>query len=209
MTNTEAPPPTESTSPLRSAVRPWDYWALWVIALTSLALNLWLINTLMGVRRQVGEAAGTAAESVSQLRGSTFEYTVHIRETVPIAVNVPINETLEIPIDTTIPVSTVVQVPIEIPLIGFRTLSIPIRATIPVKLEPQIPISLTVPIVAEIPVSLDAPVRIVVADTPLDDSLNDAETYLENLSAELGVNPTPTATPTQRPRPSPTRTKQP
>ena len=37
--------------------RPLDYWLLWIVAIAALALNLYLINTLLQVRSQAGQAA--------------------------------------------------------------------------------------------------------------------------------------------------------
>ncbi len=179
--------------------RSWDYWALWAVALVSLALNLGLIASLLQVRRQAAEAAQTAALSLSRLRVSTFAYTFRIEESVPVEVTVPIDKQLTVPIDTRLPIDTFVDVPLEVPFLGARTISLPIKTVIPVKFETSFPVKLTVPISASVPVVLDVPVQIAVADTPFDASLAEAEAFLKKFSAELGA---PAATPTA-PRPTP------
>ncbi|MDW8325549.1 MAG: hypothetical protein RMK99_03180 [Anaerolineales bacterium] len=187
--------------------RTWDYWALWVVALVSLALNLGLIAGLLNVRRQAAETAQTVAASLGRLRASTLTYTVQVNETVPVQVAVPINERLTVPIDTQLPIDTFVNVPIEVPFIGSRMLSLPIKAVVPVKFETTFPVKLTVPISTSVPVELNVPIRIVVADTPLDDSLAEAEAYLKKFAADLGA---PALTPTPaRPSRTPTTSTKP
>jgi hypothetical protein len=187
--------------------RSWDYWALWAVALISLALNLGLIASLLNVRRQAAEAAQSAAASLGRLRTSTLAYTVQVNETVPVQVTVPINERLTVPIDTQLPIDTFVDVPVEVPFIGSRTLSLPIKTVIPVKFETTFPVKLTVPISASVPVALNVPIQIAVADTPFDASLAEAEAYLKRFAAELGA-PALTPTPT-RPSRTPTTSTRP
>lgn len=183
-----------------TSTRPWDYWLLWFVALSSLALNVWLINILLGARRQTGEAAAAAAQGLSDLRAATIDYTVSINESIPININVPINHTVKVPIDTILPIDTQVTIPLNTPL-GQFPITIPIKTTIPVKLETEVPINLTVPISAKVPVTLEVPIRIAIAKTPLEASLSAAQAYLEKLAEQFGVSasaspgPTPSATP--------------
>jgi hypothetical protein len=178
--------------------RPPDYWALWFVALISLALNVWLINGLLVARRQAAQAILQAAEGVSDLRASAFETTVRIDQSIPINLSVPINQTLTVPIDTQLPVSAIVQVPIEVPLLGTQIFDVPINTTIPIKFETQLPVNITVPISASIPVELSVPVKIEVANTPLNTTLLEAEAALGNFAQQLSGNPlaAPTAQPT-------------
>jgi len=64
--------------------RPLDYWLLWLVALLSLAVNVWLIRTLLIVRRQAGGAADRAAQAIGALRNSSIDYTVSVALEVPI-----------------------------------------------------------------------------------------------------------------------------
>jgi len=179
--------------------RPLDYWLLWVVALASLALNVFLINTLLSARRQVAEAVGVVAQGLGQLRSARFTYQVHIEQTVPVNLSVPISDTIRVPIATTVPLKTTLQVPIELPLLGTRIINVPVQTTIPVNLEVEVPVDLTVPIAATVPVVFDVPVEIALAGTPLDTALAGSQGYLEELAAELGtsllVQPTPAPTP--------------
>jgi hypothetical protein len=170
-----------------------DYWLLWFVALSALALNVWLLNTLLGVRRQAGEAAVGAAQEIRLLRESEFEYTVRIDQSLPISLTVPFKQTFEIPINQTIPISTVIQVPFEIPFVGTRVFDVPLRTSVPITLDVAIPVNLTVPISTSVPIKLNVPIRLAVADMPIDDTLDRAEIYLEELGGQFGVR---VATPT-------------
>jgi hypothetical protein len=187
--------PPAQPDPFRDVIakRPWDYWLLWFVALSALALNVWLINTLLGVRRQAGEAAALAAQEIRALRAATFSTTVKINQSIPISLTVPFNQNFNIPINQTIPIDTVIQVPFEIPFIGTRIFDVPLKTSVPVTLDVSIPVKLEVPIAAVVPVKLAVPVSIAVADTPVDAMLVRAEDYLENLGGQFGAR---AATPT-------------
>ncbi len=172
--------------------RPLDYWLLWIVAVAALALNLYLIYTLLQVRAQAGSVAAQAAVAVGDLQDASFRYQIEVRDSVPVNVVVPISRTITLPISATVPISAVVQVPVEIPVIGQRVLAVPIRTIIPIQLEQRVPISLTVPVNALIPVEIDVPIAIEIADTPLSDQLERAQDYLNNAAVQLGA---PTETP--------------
>jgi hypothetical protein len=177
----------------------WDYWLLWFVALISLALNVVLINVLLGARRQAGEAAAAAAQAIGALRQTTIDTSVRVERSIPVILNIPISQTLTVPIDDAIPINTQVQVPIEIPLLGTRLFDIPIQATIPVKLETVVPINLIVPLSTSVPVAFDVPIRIVIADTPLGESLAETQAYFENAAHDLQASPLSGPAPTLQP----------
>ncbi|MBI3241570.1 MAG: hypothetical protein HYZ49_04675 [Chloroflexi bacterium] len=167
--------------------RPWSQILLWVIAVTSLLLNLIVINTLLSVRRQAGQAFAEAAGMVDDLKSSRFDYAVNIDEDLPIAANVPIDFTVQVPISETIPISTTVSVPIQFPLIGRRTIEVPISTRIPISLTVEVPIKQTIPIAANVPVQFDVPISIELTDTPLAQSLDEVELILLGLADGLGA----------------------
>jgi hypothetical protein len=190
-TEPASPPPPEGVTAPPPAPgrwrRPWDYWALWVVALISLALNGFFLYeqwTLLNLLRAQAPVVESAAEQVRVWRMTTIEYAFEIDQTVPVVTNVVISQTLSVPISTTLPVNTQVQIPINVA--GFsQVLRVPVNATIPVQLETQVPLNLTVPVRADVPVRTSVPIRIAVADTPADETLALAEARLDALSAEL------------------------
>jgi hypothetical protein len=177
--------------------RPYDYWLLWIVAGLSLAINIWLIRIVIVARRQAGEAANMAASTVGDLRAAAIDYTVHVEELVPLSVTVPVSTTIRVPISVTIPISTNVTVGLRTPL-GEVPLTFPVRTTVPVDLNPEVPIRAGVPISTSVPIVVDVPIHLELADTGLSAALDDAETYLADLAAQLGFEPAragPTPTP--------------
>lgn len=173
--------------PAAFAQRPKDYWALWAVALVSLALNAFFLYeqwALLAYAREQAPAVAAAAAEVRAWRAGAFEYTVQVDRTVPVITNVPINQTVSVPISATLPINTEVAIPIS--FAGFtQVLRVPVQAVIPVRLETEIPINLTIPIHADVPVKFDVPIRIAVAGSALDPALARAETALTQLSAQL------------------------
>ncbi len=164
-----------------------SYILLWVIAVTSLTLNVFIVSALLAVRQQAGEAFLSAAGMVGDLKAGRFDYTVNVDEDLPVEATVPINFNVQVPISETIPISTTVSVPIQFPLIGTRTINVPISARVPISLTVEVPIKQTVPIAATIPVEFDVPISIELADTPLAQSLDEVELILLGLADGLGA----------------------
>jgi hypothetical protein len=167
--------------------RPLDYWLLWLVALASLALNILLVVALLGARRQAGEGALAASHAVGSLRQSSIDYQVHVAQSVPVVLSIPISETVKVPINTTLPIDTQATIPLETP-IGTFPITIPIQAVVPVDLQTEVPIRLTVPVSTTVPVELDVPIHLAIADTELGEALAQAQASLESLAGELGAD---------------------
>ena len=170
---------------------PRHYYLLWIISGLSLALNLFVLYILFTVRQQASVAFTQAADALGTIQGGDIEYLVKIDEQVPIALDVPVKFTVTIPIEKTLPINTLVNVPVEIPLIGPRTISIPIQTTIPIKFDVEVPIDETVPVNADIPVHFAVPVRIKIADTPFGEGLGEFQSVLIQQAEGLGDSGAP------------------
>jgi hypothetical protein len=168
--------------------RSWDYWLLWVVALASLAVNVFLVNTLLQVRRQVSEGAAQAARAVGQLRESAINYTVSVTRSIPVSLTVPFQTTVVVPVSATLPIATDVIIPLDTPF-GQFPVTVPIRASIPVNLQTDVPINITVPISASVPVKLDMPINFELAETELGQALVGVEAYLETVANQLRADP--------------------
>lgn len=177
--------------------RSWSYILLWVIAVTSLTLNVFIVSALLAVKQQAGEAFLGAAGMVGDLKASRFDYTVNVDEELPVEASVPIDFMVQVPISETIPISTTVSVPIQFPIIGTRTITVPISTRVPISLTVEVPIKQNIPFAATIPVQFEVPISIELADTPLAQSLDEVELILLGLAdglgatAEAGRGPTP------------------
>lgn len=175
--------------------RPLDYYLLWLVALVSLGLNLYLVNMLLQARRQVGQAANMAAAAAGALAESAIDYPVELHQVLPVSLTVAYRQTLVIPISVTLPISTVVSVPLKTP-IGEFPIAVPVVTNIPVDLSPAVPLSLSLPISTTVPIDVSFPIHLELKSTALGASLASAQAYLEDLAANLGSPPTAAATPT-------------
>jgi hypothetical protein len=168
--------------------RSWDYWLLWVVAILSLGLNLWMINMFLNVRRQAGDGAATAARVVSNLRESVITYTVNIEQALPVSLTVPFSTTINVPLSTTLPIDTDVTIPLDTPF-GLIPINIPIRTTVPINFSTKFPVNVVVPISTTVPVKLDVPIQLELGKTDFGSSLQSLQTYLESIASQLRTNP--------------------
>ncbi|MBI4772171.1 MAG: hypothetical protein HY784_17570 [Chloroflexi bacterium] len=176
-----------------SPSRPPGYRTLWLVVIASLALNLYLLRSLLHFQSQLGAAAGQlslalaeAGGALDSLKSGTISYTVRLDQQVPIRFDVPVDQQLTVPISTTVPIRTVVNVPLPGALGVFPPLQVPISQTLPVAFSAVIPIHLTVPISQTIPLKLEVPVDIPLSDTPLAGLAELLEQFLSRVQQQLG-----------------------
>lgn len=177
---------TESPKPVKTRF-PFLYVLLWIIAVTSLLLNVFVIKTLLDVKQQAAVAFSDAAASLGTIKNGTIDYTVKIDEKIPVALDVPVKFTVEVPIKRTIPIDTIVDVPIEIPLVGTRTIQVPISTTIPVDLTVQIPVDQRIPVNGSVPVRFDVPIKLNIGDTAFGEGLGQFQAVLQQQAESLGA----------------------
>ncbi len=163
---------------------PPGYIPLWIIALTSLLLNILLINQLLQVRALAAVTIGEAAMILEGFGDETFSYNFTFDDTLNIQTEIPVNETIPVEINEQIDISTVVNVPIRTPL-GNTSANVPINTTIPIDLDFEVPLEQTFEVQAAVPISLSVPVEIGVEETPLGGALDEMVANLYDLSAEL------------------------
>ena len=175
---------TEVSKPVRTRF-PFLYILLWIIAVTSLLLNVVIIKTLLDVKQQAAIAFSNAAASMGTIQSGTIEYTVKIDEEIPVALDVPVKFIVEVPIKRTIPIDTVVDVPIE--FFGSHTIQVPISTTIPIDLTVQIPVDQNIPINGKIPVKFDVPIKLNIGDTAFGEGLGQFQLVLEQQAQSLGA----------------------
>jgi hypothetical protein len=161
-----------------------------LLVLASLALNLLIVVQLASARRAVLRLAEEAARELAPLEEAHIRYDVQVRQSLPVAAQVPFRENLTVPIQATIPVSVVVpihqrvEVPVDAGLLRFNLefpldLDVPVRLEVPVDLQVPVAISRTVDLSTTVPVSLTIPVDIPLADTPLGPALRRAREMIE------------------------------
>ena len=194
---TEPTSPADDTAPNRAARRPaspdrspglgrpLDYWLLWLVALGSLALNVWLINTLLNVKRQAAKAVSEAAITVGQIQLGDMDFTVPVDQTIEVNDVIPISDTLHVPISLTLPINSLVIV--QVPILGPQAL--PFSTKVPINFEVDVPLRLAYPISLSVPVKFDVPVHIALDETPLADVKTGIQSYLIDLAQELSSMP--------------------
>ncbi|MEP7358332.1 MAG: hypothetical protein ABI847_13885 [Anaerolineales bacterium] len=168
--------------------RPFDYYLLWIAVIVSLGINVYLIRIMQQARQQVGLAASSAALAVDGLRTTALDYTVPIRETLPVSFTVSYRQNVTVPISTTIPINVLITVPLKTP-IGTFPIDVPVVTDLPINLQPTIPLSLSVPVSVSVPIAVDVPIHIDLSQTALNESLLGAKQYLNDVAAGLGVTP--------------------
>jgi hypothetical protein len=187
-TPTHLPPGGPVKPPRTGMGRPIDYWLLWLVALGSIALNVWLINTLLTIRRQVdvarlqvAQGLTEAASGVGQMSLGNFEYNVEVNDAVPIHILVPVSETIKVPISNTLKINSAAVA--NLPLLGPT--SIPFSVNVPVQMSVSVPVSLTVVVSDSVPVHFFVPVNINLDETPLASFKGEVQSYLLDAARQL------------------------
>ncbi len=169
---------------------------LWLVALTSLGLNLVMLNQLIALRRAAGQAVADAITVIDNLESQTFTTTVVVDNQLAVDTSIPVKETIPIQINQTLPIDTTVTVPVNAGLLGQLTLQVPIKAQIPVEIKQDVTIDQPFRVKTSVPLHLEVPVKIRLADTELAATLADIKARLLGLAGSLGAQAaTPVATP--------------
>lgn len=170
---------------LKGLLRSLHYYVLWLVALSSLALNVFTIYSLIQARRQASEALASAAAAIEGFKDGSFDYTVKIDHEIPVAAEVPVKFTVQVPISNTIPINTIVSVPLRT-FLGTFPISVPVSTKVPISITVEVPIDQVVDFKTVVPVNFDVPISIKIANTPLGKGLNDVQQILEAYAKKMG-----------------------
>jgi len=174
---------------------------LFLLVFFSLGLNWYLITQLLQARQQalglVQEFKPVAQDTLEQVdsdladfQTATFEFQVEIDQQLPIAAEIPFNETIDVPIKATIPIKQQIQTTImldpfqaglEIP----TDIDVPVEVEVPIDMVVPVKIERTVPISTVVPINLDVPVIIDIGDTELVGYIEKLRQGLDRLNASL------------------------
>jgi len=155
-----------------------------VLTLVSLALNAVVIYGLLRARQVALATVADTRTLVAGIGDDTFSYTFQVKQEIPIAATIPVDEKITVPVKTTVPISTTVTVPIDLGITTYD-LKVPIRTVIPVNVSFTVPISQTVDISTTVPLDVAVPIQIPLADTPLAGYLEDLDAALAKVEARL------------------------
>lgn len=159
--------------------RSWHYILLWLVAISSLVLNILLFAGLYNFRLQARQEVAHVTEILDTVNIENFDLPIKIDETLPIDITVPFSDTFEVPIHETVPISMTIpikenvsfpindvvsisrDVTVSIMVLGVPVpVDIPIRADIPISLNIDIPVDMEVPVNTTIPIDLDIKVPV-------------------------------------------------
>ena len=157
---------------------------LTVLTLLSLAVNGLTIVELLWWRQYALTEIASARTLIRGVEEETFSYVFEVDQEIPVTASIPFSQEITVPINTTVPVQTTVVVPIDLAFTTYN-LSVPINTVFPVDMEVTVPISQTIDIVTTVPMDIDVPIEIALADTPLVGYLQQIDTVLASVAAEL------------------------
>ena len=154
-------------------------WVFSAMAIISLALNGFLIYSLLSFRRGLISALTAAQDSLARMEDQPLAFAVTVDEDVPIQTTIPIEQTFVMPLQIDYPLDTVVNTHIDIPILGKQELTIPVQTIIPISytleipIQTEVPISLTYRLQQEIPVEVVMPAEVMGSLTDLLERLNE------------------------------------
>lgn len=163
-----------------------------ILAVSNIIFALALILTYVfffNIRKIVATNLETLLTTINEIKNSEITFAVVIDDEFPIRTEIPIDITVQAPIQTTIPVDTIVNVPIAFPVVGNVVIKFPISTNIAVDLLVDVPINESIFIDMTVPVSLEIPIELVLAETPLLQVLDDLTLLLIDLRSAFFINP--------------------
>lgn len=134
-----------------------------VIAVASLALNLYLLFTWQKTVGQAGPVLRSAAElgqSIHQVASEPYRFDIPISQTVPIRMAVPLHRTIDVGIEKVAVVSHTLNIHLELPVVGVISESYPLRVELPIQVRLPVTLSTTVPISLNMPIMMTVPLTI-------------------------------------------------
>jgi hypothetical protein len=155
-----------------------------VLLVLSLILHIWTLTSINQARGLAREQVSALTEQVRTARNEVVSADVHIDQSLPVELSVPIQKELSVPIDTSVRIDhevdvTVGGVNVPIPL----KIDVPVQASVPVEINEQVEISTTVDL------DMDLPVSVPVSDTVMASYLDELYRVLIDLEGDLGAAP--------------------
>jgi len=139
-----------------------------------------LLQRGLKLRQMAVGVLDQATESLAALGNERIDYPVRIQQDIPVAANVPFNQTMVVPV----PISFTAVVPVDL-VLTTMDLEIPIDLTVPIDMEVPVTISQTIHVSTTVPLDMEIPVTIDVAETPLSGYLEQFRKALERLRESL------------------------
>jgi len=160
-------------------------WALAILALigclASLALNGFLIYSLVSVRQTAVEGLDAAIAAVDEFGGEGFRYDYHFEKTIPISADIPIEQDIVFPFEGAFPINTTVEVPIDAGVLGTFVVEVPINTSVYVNTSVPIHVEQTFHVDTTIPVDMTIPIEVQPDDPEIVNLLSQVRGWLVRL----------------------------
>ncbi len=155
-----------------------------LVALLSLALNVYLLTRLNQARSVVLDTLAATSTSLDALPNYTFKTTFKIDQEFPVSGTMPINQSFTIPISMTVPVKTTVSPTVNTPF-GNMNFPVNIDTKFPVNMTVPVALSMTVPYSMTVPVKMDYPVEVNLRDLGVEETVKSTQKQLDLLRSSL------------------------
>jgi hypothetical protein len=152
-----------------------------VIGLLSLALNAFLIYSLMNTRQTATEGLDAALAALDNFGGEGFHYDYHLEKTIPVSASIPIEQDMVIPFKGEFPIHTTVEVPIDTGVFGTVVVQVPINTSVPVSVSVPIHVDQTFQVSTTFPVSMTIPIDVKPDDPEIQRLLSGVREWLVRL----------------------------
>lgn len=119
------------------------------LLLLSLAVNIFVIWSLLDFRASAYQVVFNARRSLEILTEENITADVYVDQLIPINTEIYFDQQIDIPIDMTFPLDVIVYTTINLPGVGSQRIAIPIRGNIPIDFTVPVPVKMTVPISTE------------------------------------------------------------
>jgi hypothetical protein len=177
--------------------QPVMLFALFVLVMTSLVLNLLLIFYGMRIRSQLGLLRTTvrrmlreAATDLAGAEGLLLRFTVQVNDQIPIDTLLPVRDKLNVAVQTRARVRQTIntEVMVNIPVLGAKvpiTVSAPLDLNVPIDVNVPVVIDAMIPVKLFVPINLSVPVEVDLATTELGEFLEQVRKNLDELEQLL------------------------
>lgn len=159
-----------------------------IVGLVSLALSVFLFYSLFNVRQAAISGLDLALDSLENLESQGFHYEYQFSDTLPVQVEIPVQQEMVIPFQGDFPINTTVRVPIDAGVLGTFVLDVPIDTNVPIDVEVPVQISQTVAISTSIPVSMAVPIDVTAEDPAIQGFLDGLRQWLLELRQSFGAD---------------------
>jgi hypothetical protein len=155
-----------------------------LLAIISIALNVVLGARLNQARVGVLLMLDEVSRSLDTLPDVSFRQTVHVKQAVAVAGELPLNQDFTVPISTSFPISTTAHVNVATPL-GLVDVPVAINTSVPVNLQVPVTLSRTVPYSLTVPLDLEVPIEIHLREVGIEGGIKQVRDEIQRLRDSL------------------------